>query len=169
MSLRFELTRRLCSLAYELGSRGSSLLPSGTAYLQPYASVCPKLLQRRPGISMWSVMHVQRRWYDHVWLQFTPPLHCTLFFRYSRSICTGPVSLELQRNSKKDSPDSLPSSSASHMTSKSSKQQQSTPKATAIGNKGDQSKRRHNRQQKGASTYFDITPFFALHHVFCQQ
>ncbi|DBB08102.1 hypothetical protein WJX82_008581 [Trebouxia sp. C0006] len=56
-----------------------------------------------------------------------------------------------QCSSRKNSPDSVPLSSASHMTSTSSEQQSkaSRPRARAIGERRDKSKRRRNRQQKG--------------------
>lgn len=53
MSLSFELTRRLCSLACVLGSRWTQLLPNGTASLLAYTNAHPKMLQRWPGISLW--------------------------------------------------------------------------------------------------------------------
>ena len=79
-------------------------------------------------------------------------------FRDRKSICTGPVFLEQQRNSKKNSPDSLPLSSASHMTLKSSKQhyKASRPRARANRGKGDKSRSKHKRQQKGAITCFTL-------------
>jgi len=79
-------------------------------------------------------------------------------FRDCKSICTGPVFLEQQRDSKKNSPDSLPLSSASHMTSKSSKHQYkaSRPRAGANRGKRDKSRSKHKRQQKGAITYFTL-------------
>ena len=72
-----------------------------------------------------------------------------------------------QCSSRKNSPDSVPLSSASHMTSTSSEQQSKASRPRAIGERRDKSKRRRNRQQKGAQLtltwhYAEITPLLSI-------